>query len=1060
MDQFIKKLPLTPLQSVMLMEGLKNPSSMVYWQAVSYELLKYYEIDEIKNAWLKVIEANPALRTRIDWDNISEPMQVIDSSFEVDITLIHYENLVNNDGSIENWINKELRTLQQYSFNVLQRIYIVEGWKDGKQLLVWLHHHILVDGWSMSQILEDFFNILGNISNTLNERPDVELYLDFIQKREYKQKCYKYWLNELNGAESAERLSFEGSITGSKIEKFEIYDRTLSTKANRNIHLYSAQNRITVSSIAMALWGLILNRYQITNRLFLGSTFALRPYQLNESYDMNGMLINTLPVKINLQNDISIKDLCFNTMDSIQDVAEHSGIAYSKLLQLSELPGDTELFKSSVIFQNYRGGLNFEGAKLVHQNGTSSDPLSLTINLSPDNAELRLGWDSNRYQKQDLLTLIDALEYMFEEIEFYESKSIKEFNLTSLEKEKIKNNLENELSIKYDFFSIDTMVDWRSNEVALSDGKVDLSYIEVRNSIELIANYLIQVGVRSGDTVALYGEKGIEVAIGIFASWRIGANWCTLDKCLPETRNKHILKLIKPKYTLNLEEIREILSDDLCKNKLLWNAYNFQTDDLAYFISTSGSTGKPKLVSIGIEGIFQIIESWKKFYQFNEKQNILQLGSWVSDVYLGDLLKAWSTGGSLIVCEENKRMDMKYLHSLSENYEISFVESTPHFIREFLKYLYNENLKVKNLKTIVVGSDVFRLEEKNEIYNMLWDGVRLYNGYGLSECTIESVVYRCKDLEQISDSGMCLIGQPLPGTFLRIVDEAKKPVAPGMIGELHIGGNQVMKCYIDEEGMDTSKIYEYNNRRYFMTGDKVRINSNGMLEYFGRQDQQVKIRGYRLELGEIENSFLSLNKGMECFLTYSLIEGERELVVFLSGIKDSEDEIRKKISKKLPFYAIPRFVVILDELPRNSNGKIDRPLLIKEAKRIINQKNYIAPITSNEIEDIVKNTWEMALGRKVHVNKTFFDQGGHSLIILKLFNQLQKNLSDYNFEIGDLFRFPTIEKFVEQISLRKNQKKSINQIAEPVNKMELLEQIKQGKLSVDEAMYSLGGNEI
>lgn len=1059
MNQNIKKLSLTPLQTVMLMENLKNPSSEAYWQVISYEIPSYHTEDDVTNSWSKVIKANPALRTKIDWNNGSEPMQVIDSTCVASITTLHYEQLIRACGSFGNWVNYELQTFQQSSLDTLQKLYMVEHWKDGKHLLVWLHHHILVDGWSMSQILDDFFNVLNHDYYMLKERPDVEAYIEFMQQSDYKEQSEAYWLNVLCEAKAAERLSFECSSSGSKEEKFEIFDRKLSQKACRNIHSYSVQNKVTVSSIVMSFWGLLLNRYQLTNQLFVGSTFALRPYQLRESHEMNGMLINTLPVKLDLKPDISIKEYFLNTMDTIQDVSEYSGVPYSKLLQLSKLPGDTELFKSSVIFQNYQGGLHFEDAELVHQKGTSSDPLSLTISLNRDNGELRLGWDASKYQKQDLLELIESLEHIFEEIEVYGDKLIKEFNLTTLENEKLKNFLENELPINQINYSIDSMVDWSSDKLALSDGKTELSYKQVRTYIEQVSNYLSQQDVKSGDTVALNGEKGIEVAIGMFACWRIGARWCNLDRRVPKTRNDQIIKVLNPKIILNLEEIKGLLKDNVCQNELELNSYVFKEEDLAYFISTSGSTGKPKLVSLGIKGVFQIIESWKRFYCFKENQHILQLGSWTSDVYLGDLLKAWSTGGSLIVCDENRRVDMDYLYVLSKEYKISFVESTPHLIREFIKYLYDKNQILEHLKTIVVGSDVFRLEEKNEICNMLWKGVDFYNGYGLSECTIESVVYHCNDnMDQLSVSGMCPIGQPLPGTLLRIVDETGNSVAPGMIGELHIGGDQVMNGYVTMDSMDTSKIYEHNHIKYFMTGDNVRLNTNGMIEFYGREDQQVKIRGFRVELGEIENAFLSLETGMECFVTYSSMEGEKELVVFLSGTKDSEDVIREKISKRIPYYAIPRFIVLLHRLPRNSNGKIDRPLLMEESEKIVHQSQKVVSVVSNEIEDIVRNEWEMVLGRKVFTNKTFFDQGGHSLIVLKLFNQLRQRLPDYEFVIGDLFRYPTIDRFVEQLSHRIDNNSSTNGQTESVNKIDLLEKVKQGDVSIDEAMYILGGN--
>ncbi|WP_036120571.1 condensation domain-containing protein [Lysinibacillus sphaericus] len=1060
-----KKLALTPLQLVMLMETLKDPTSDAYWQILSYEIPNSFTFEEIQDAWLNTAKANPALRTKFEWQQEIEPIQIIQNNVEdINVVEVNYLRIQDEFMNIENWFKSEIGRLQQTMLSKTQQFYLIQNWKPSKNLLVWVHHHIIMDGWSIAQTLEDFFKLLNKDVTSLAIRPDIEPYLHYISDSMYQKGLEKYWGNVLSDLAEAETLAIEKSQHITQKPLFMYIDKELSKRAAENLHAYSIKNRVTTSSIALTIWGVLINRYQHTNKLYVGSTFALRPYQLIESSDMNGMLINTLPVKIDIEDELTLKEVCLQTMDHLQDVSENSGVPYSKLLQFGGVSGDTEIFKTSVIFQNFKGTLNNKkNGDLVHQYGTSSDPLSVTFDITQDSICLRLGWDQQRYEKTELLRLLDSLEYIFENIDNYNNMLVQNINLTQGEELYLKNVLKTEFPTTSENFSIQSILgDHRDDSLAISDGQRNLSYRDVKRYSNIVANQLLEEGVQSGDTVALVGKKSIETAIGIFAAWTIGAAWCAIDTSIPEARTKRTLDILQPKTSLFLDNIPTIIERSMDEKEMISEAYRFKSEDVAYYISTSGSTGEPKIVSLKTEGLSQLIQSWKQFYDLSSEQHVLQLGSWTSDVFLGDLLKAWSTNGCLFVCEEDKRIDMAYLAEMAAKYKISFLESTPVLVREFIHYLNEVNIILKDLKTIVVGADTFRLEEKNEICDMLWDGVNFYNGYGLSECTIESLVYTCNNNHDSSKSGLCPIGKPLPGTMVRIVDKSGNSVAPGMIGELHIGGKQVTKGYVTEEGLVTSNSYTLNDVNYFRTGDLVRLNANGVIEFYGRSDQQVKIRGYRLELGEVENALLSLQPGMECFvICLPSNNGENTLIAFISGTDQSIETINSSISKILPDFAIPNIIVPLERLPRNTNGKIDRVLLRKQAEELLNQLTDTSTISmSGDMVDIVRETWEVVLGKKVQLNRSLFDQGGHSLIVLKLYNLLRKVLPSYEFVVGDLFRYPTINRFVEEITARKEAVPIQESTVPSYSKIEVLEKVKQGELSVEEAMKIIGGHRL
>lgn len=494
----------------MLMETLKDPASEAYWQILSYEIPNSFTFKEIQEAWLNTARANPSLRTKFEWEQEIEPIQIIQSNVEeINVLEVNYLWIQDEFMNIENWFKSEIGRLQRTLLNKTQQFYLIQNWKPSKNLLVWVHHHIIMDGWSIAQTLEDFFKLLNKDVTSLAIRPDIEPYLHYINDPMYQKGLEKYWGNVLSDLAEAETLAIEKSQHRGQKPLFKYLDKELSKRAAENLHAYSIKNRVTTSSIALTIWGVLINRYQHTNKLYVGSTFALRPYQLIESSDMNGMLINTLPVKIGIEDELTLKEVCLQTMDHLQDVSENSGIPYSKLLQLGGVSGNTEIFKTSVIFQNFKGSLNNKkNGDLVHQYGTSSDPLSVTFDITQGSICLRLGWDQQRYEQTELLRLLDSLEYIFENIDNYNNMLVKNINLTQIEVLYLKNVLTTDVSATSENFSIQSILgDYREDSLAISDGQRNLSYQDVKRYINIVANELLKEGVQSGDTVALVGKN-------------------------------------------------------------------------------------------------------------------------------------------------------------------------------------------------------------------------------------------------------------------------------------------------------------------------------------------------------------------------------------------------------------------------------------------------------------------------------------------------------------------------------------------------------------------------
>lgn len=1073
-------LPLTPLQSVMLVETLKNPESEAYWQILAYALPNFLSHDLIKKAWQKTVEENPALRMQLVLGNRQQPGQIIQQDIDVEVTFVTWEEVHLQSSSLEKWCQDQLDELKKKRLKTLQRAYCIwDEYGEKETVFVWIHHHIVIDGWSLSQCLNSFFRqLVSNGEAEIVERPSVRKYFQWLEETNAKESAKSFWRQQLKGIEPAQTLHFEKAGAQANVQSpvYRTKDMVLSQRAAHTLSAFCQRWRLTPPSVITYLWALILRQYQENSEICVGLTLANRSHQFPNAQELSGMLINTLPVLIRPQEEESFVDGARSVLEKLLDISQHGHLSYAELLQEIGLPGLTELFKSTLIFQNFYGDLTFKSLpevdwkpELLLAKGTTTDPLSLTLDVKDEWIGVRVGWDETRYSYKKVESLVRSLNYWLERLDELSEQTTVEISLvTDEEWQLLAEALEADLNMeKQHGWCLGKYLAKYEQMIAVVDEHKKLTYGELtQRALRLAHKLQSEFHISPGDSVVFIGKRSVESVIAICAAWLLEASWCSVDINFPEERKQKIIQVLSPKAVVDLNQAWEWSNSSFSDNHLDLISSTLKPEQIAYYISTSGSTGDPKLVALTAGGISQVVESWKTYYGFDRPQNVLQVGSWTSDVFLGDFLKTLSTGGTLVICPDEKKIDIDYLIELINTWEITLFESTPALVGAVLRRIKEKNITPKSLTTLIVGSDVFRIEELKQMQQCLWNGVTLYNGYGLSECTIESLVLPCHVHQNVdSRSGLCPIGSPLPGTKVRIVDKSGKDLPPGAVGMLHIGGAQVAKGYLVSNGVVSNTFYEQNGTRYFNTGDLVRLNEEGIIEFYGRSDQQVKVRGYRVELGEIENALLGINGVKEAATFTAGKTGKLELVAFVSPANGDEEQLKKELSQLLPEYAIPRRIILLEKLPRNANGKIDRITLKQEAEKVLNKIEFHSDRDAMSDEDVkyrLMRIWEELLCRPIKMNRSFFDQGGHSLLALQLYERMKEEFPEDEFEIADLFRYPSVvamaDYLQEKRALRSREdlgRKNLSKNSKQLSQLEILQKVQKGELSPDEALKLL-----
>jgi amino acid adenylation domain-containing protein len=444
--------------------------------------------------------------------------------------------------------------------------------------------------------------------------------------------------------------------------------------------------------------------------------------------------------------------------------------------------------------------------------------------------------------------------------------------------------------------------------------------------------------------------------------------------------------------------------------------------DLAYVIYTSGSTGRPKGTMVTHASVVNAYMAWKEAYALDTVRAHLQMASIAFDVFMGDMSRALCSGAKLVLVPQELLLAPAELYELMRREEVDCAEFVPVVLRDLIKYLEETNKSVAFMRLLIAGSDMWYLDEFRRARRVCGKDTRLINSYGLTEATIDSSFFEAADVEELGD-GPVPIGRPFANTELYIVDDRMEPVPVGVAGELLVGGAGLARGYLNLPEMTAERFVPHpftngSGARVYKTGDRARYLRDGNIELLGRIDHQVKLRGYRIELGEIEG-VLSKHAAVEQVVAVVREDtpGDRRLVTYVvlgPGASSNGAELRAFVQAQLPDYMVPWAIVILDALPLTPNGKIDRKALPAPAGKRQAEARYVPPQTDTARK--VAAAWQDVLGiDKVGLHDNFFDLGGHSLLLVRVYGKLRETF-ETDLSIIELFRFPTVEALASRLA--------------------------------------------
>ncbi|NUP11642.1 MAG: amino acid adenylation domain-containing protein [Polyangiaceae bacterium] len=568
------------------------------------------------------------------------------------------------------------------------------------------------------------------------------------------------------------------------------------------------------------------------------------------------------------------------------------------------------------------------------------------------------------------------------------------------------------------------------NRPALAFKGQMLSYAVLNARANRLARFLVDAGA-SGRCVALLVERSAEMIIGLLGILKAGSAYVPLLPDVPPARLAHQLREAAAPIVLSQSKLASIVPEDAGVRVVSldgdWHAIerfddtdperSTKPEDIAYVIYTSGSTGNPKGVAVRHDNLvnytgFLATKLGLKIGRDGEALSFATVSTLAADLGNTSIFPCLASGGCLHVIDHATSLDGHAFAAYAENFPIDVLKITPSHLAALMAFEGGERALPRRFLVTGGEASTWPLRERvREKQGLTW-----FNHYGPTETTIGSLTYDIDEFDR-HWSPTIPIGRPIANTRTYVLDEQRRLLPEGVVGELHIGGRGVTAGYLNQPDMTAERFLadpfsSEPGARMYRTGDRVRLLPSGAIEFLGRVDHQVKIRGYRIELGEIE---AALRRHPDVRQTIVVARedrpGDLRIVAYVVGARPQVDTsvLRAALAAELPPFMLPSAFVVLDVLPLTANGKVDRKKLPAPSDGDPEPQAAAPAPSSDEVEEQIATIWKDVLGiKRIGRTDEFFRIGGDSLKALYVLARIERDIGR-RLTHGDFLMEPTVK---------------------------------------------------
>ncbi|WP_194905705.1 non-ribosomal peptide synthetase [Catenulispora rubra] len=1031
--------PLSPMQRGMLFHALFDDASAidVYRAQLVFELTGEVDLGALRATARTLLRRHPNLRAGFRTVKSGESVQVIPREVELPVREVDLssEPEAERDRLASEAQHEEWSRRFDLAVPPLLRLAAIRL-GGGQARVILTFHHILSDGWSTSILAKELLDLYrrGGDDAGLPPPPPYRDYLAWLARQD-NGVAKAVWREQLRGVEPT--LVAPADVHRVPVDPDEVRVE-LPAELTAGLQAFGREHGLTASTLLRGAWAILVGTLTGRTDVVFGSTTAGRPPEIPGIETMVGLFINTLPVRARWSPAEPLSDLLVRLQDEQTTLMAHE---YLSLAEIQHLVGARDLFDTLMVFENFpaetpgsaasAGPELGGGLRLTRTAGRDAThyPLALLATLRA----LRLTYQPDLFDRATAEGLTARLIRVLAQIVRDASVSVGDVDvLLPGEREWLLADA-GVGGAEAAGAGSETVVGLFEAQAARTPDAVALvyegtaiTYAELAARVNRLAVLLRSRGVGLESVVGVLMERSLDLVVVLLAVLKAGGAYLPVDPEYPPERVGFLLADAAPVCVVTTSEfvgsvpeesVECVVVDDPAVVEELAGLDPSSVPDAGlspshpmYVIYTSGSTGVPKGVVVAHGGVVNRLAWMQGLYPLSDADRVVQKTPFGFDVSVWEFFWPLTRGAGLVVARPGGHRDPEYLAGLVVDAGITVA----HFVPSMLEAFVPSAGVCGGLRVVFTSGEALGAGVRDRFLTQLPD-TQLFNLYGPTEASVDVTGTRCT----LQDGPVVSIGGPLPGVRVFVLDDRLRLVPPGIPGELYLAGVQLARGYGRRPGLTASRFvacpFEPGTRMY-RTGDVVRWDAEGRLDFLGRSDDQVKIRGFRVEPGEIE-AVLAAHPGVaQAVVLARQDEGsDKRLVAYLVSADDTAvavdtdaavdvAAVREFAVGRLPEYMVPAAFVVLDALPLTVNGKLDRAAL--PAPDFAALATDRAPRTARE--EILCGLFADVLGlERVGIDDGFFTLGGDSLTAMRLVARIRTVLGT-EVPIRTVFQSPTV----------------------------------------------------
>ena len=1016
--------PLSPMQQGILFHSVNDPDSPAYTNQLRVDV-RNLDSERFRQAWQQTVDAHEILRTAFVWpQDAAAAVQVVRQSAQMPWRLQDWRGRDDLGTALDQLASDDLASGFDLTAAPLLRVTLVRT-DDSTHHLIYTCHHILMDGWSTSQLFGEVLQRYAGMTPAVGQGRYRD-YIEWLGQRD-QQASRDFWTAALADLEEPTRLANAVSGGQRSASGYADHEHVFSEQLTADLNRFAREQKVTLNTLVQAAWLVLLQRYTGQDNVAFGATVAGRPTDLPGVEQQIGLFINTLPVVAAPSADIVVSQWLQQVQSLNLALREHE---HTPLYDIQRWAGagNGALFDSILVFENYpmaealqqgpATGLTFSAIRRQEQ---TNYPLTL---VAVTGRELSLGvsYDQASFAATTVVALSAQLESLLAQFLADATQPLGTLQLLAEPERQYAINwgradvkaLDSRSVLQHIAAQVQRQP--QADAIVFAEQRIDYQGLDVRAN--RLAHKLQTLGVGPEVRVGVCMRRTPDMLVALLAILKAGGAYVPLDPDYPQERLLHMLDDSRAAVLLTEPAAQAMLPAALSAQVLLVEEGELSefpstaplakvsAQNLAYVIYTSGSTGKPKGVAITHGNLSALIQWSAGVYCEEQLRGVLASTSICFDLSVWEIFVTLACGGCLVLAD-----NALALADLPAREQVTLINTVPSAIAALQRAgqipdsVTTINLAGEPLKQTLVDS-LYASTSVKQVYDL----------YGPSEDTTYST------FTLRTAQGQANIGRPLENTVAYLLDSQLQVLPNGVAAELYLGGAGVTRGYLMRAALTAERFvpnpYASNGERLYRTGDLVRQGSDDNIEYIGRADHQVKIRGFRIELSEIEARLLEQDEIREAVVLAQDGAAGKHLhayVVAAQAVTDQHaltERLRNALASRLPAYMVPGHLHLIEAIPLTPNGKLDRKALMTLGDSPT-QQHYQAPQTDLQWE--VATVWQEVLEvEQVGLADNFFQLGGHSLLATLVVTRIKERLGD-KVPLKELFETDTLKAFCARI---------------------------------------------